>query len=118
MQMIKSIALFAGIAAALPTACPAPKPETPAKDIKFGLIAIRSGSPIQNTGITASRGNLLVGGNQSDASCDVQGTKFATFTIIDGAAYLYAASATPQQLWVDRSGMGKLRLLPPGSRKC
>ncbi len=49
----------------------------------------------------------LIGGNQSDASCDAQGTNFATFTIVDGAAYLYAASATPQQLWVDRSGMGQ-----------
>lgn len=103
--MIKNIALFAGIAAALP-ACPAPKPETPAADSKFGLIAIRSGSPVQNTGITASKGSLLIGGNQSDASCDVQGTNFATFYLKDGAAYLYAASATPQQLWVDRSGMG------------
>lgn len=106
MQMIKNIALFAGVAAALPAACPAPQPETPEEPSKFGLIAIRSGSPVQNTGITASKGSILIGGNQSDAGCDVQGTNYATFYIADGAAYLYAASATRQQLWVDRSGMG------------
>jgi hypothetical protein len=72
---------------------------------KFGLIAIRSGSPIQNTGITASKGSLFVGGTQ-DAQCDSE-SNFATFYLADGAAYLYAASATPQQLWVDRSGMGQ-----------
>ncbi|KAF7192606.1 Cell wall protein phiA [Pseudocercospora fuligena] len=87
---------------------PAPKTPTvpvPGKDDKFGLIAIRSGSPIQNTGIKASKGRLTVGGKQ-DASCDTK-SDFATFYVQNGEAYLYAASATPQQLWVDRSGMGQ-----------
>ena len=85
-----------------PTTIPVPGP-----DDKFGLIAIRSGSPVQNTGITASKGRLTVGGKQ-DASCDKPDTNFATFYIdSEGSAFLYAASATPQQLWVDASGMGQ-----------
>lgn len=79
----------------------------PAPDDKFGLIAIRSGSEVQNQGITASNGRLSVGGKQ-DASCDKPDTNFATFYIdSEGSAFLYAASATPQQLWVDASGMGQ-----------
>ncbi|KAI5357099.1 hypothetical protein Slin14017_G124200 [Septoria linicola] len=82
-----------------------PSIPVPQKGDKFGLISIRSGSPIQNTGIKAANGRLTVGGKQ-DASCD-KPSDFATFYIQDGEAYLYAQSATPQQLWVDRSGMGQ-----------
>ncbi|EME38880.1 hypothetical protein DOTSEDRAFT_112156, partial [Dothistroma septosporum NZE10] len=77
----------------------------PGENDKFGLIAIRAGSPIQNSGITASNGSIFVGGKQ-DADCD-KTSNFSTFFLQDGEAYLYTASATPQQLWVDRSGMGQ-----------
>lgn len=78
----------------------------PGPEDKFGLIAILSGSEIQNQGITASQGHLSVGGQQ-DADCD-KASNFATFYINpDGEAFMYAASVTPQQLWVDRSGMGQ-----------
>ncbi|KAK0659339.1 Cell wall protein phiA [Lasiodiplodia hormozganensis] len=76
-----------------------------AADTYFGGIAIHSGSAIQNSGVSAGLNSLWLGRTQ-DASCDSE-TNFATFYIQDGAAYLYAASATPQQLYVDRSGMGR-----------
>ncbi|OJD32339.1 cell wall protein [Diplodia corticola] len=72
----------------------------------FGGLAIHSGSDIQNAGVSASKNSLWLNHAQ-DASCDKQGTDFATFYIQDGAAYLYSTSATPQQLYVDRSGMGR-----------
>ncbi|KAF2193961.1 hypothetical protein K469DRAFT_188231 [Zopfia rhizophila CBS 207.26] len=100
-MQFKNIALFATAAAAIPT----PQIETPSGDDKFGLIAIHSGSPIQNVGATAWKGNILIGGVQN-ASCDSP-SDFATFYLNNGSAYLYAASATPQQLYVDRSGMGQ-----------
>lgn len=71
----------------------------------FGLITIHSGSEVQNAGVQAARGSLLVNAKSQNASCDVE-TNFATFYIQDEELHLYAASATPQTIFVDRSGMG------------
>jgi hypothetical protein len=71
----------------------------------FGLITIHSGSEVQNAGVQASRASLLVNAKSQNASCDVE-TNFATFYIKDEELHLYAASATPQTVFVDRSGMG------------
>ncbi|KAF2793743.1 cell wall protein PhiA [Melanomma pulvis-pyrius CBS 109.77] len=72
----------------------------------FGLITIHSGSEVQNAGVQAARGSLLVNAKSQNASCDVE-TNFATFYIQDEELHLYAASATPQTIFVDRSGMGQ-----------
>lgn len=82
----KNVAIFAAAAAALPTER---QIETPCPGDKFGLIAIHSGSPVQNTGISAAQGNLLIGG-KNEASCDTKSDGFATFVLNDGDAYLYS----------------------------
>ncbi|KAK7713004.1 hypothetical protein SLS57_007565 [Botryosphaeria dothidea] len=75
---------------------------------KFGGIAIHSGSAIQNAGISADQGKLWIAHAQN-ASCDAGNKQdFATFSIdADGNAFLYTNGAPYQQLWVDRSGMGR-----------
>ncbi|KIY74086.1 hypothetical protein CYLTODRAFT_448290 [Cylindrobasidium torrendii FP15055 ss-10] len=68
--------------------------------------AVANGSAVQNSDVSASVGSLWLNHAQ-DASCDKENTNVAAFYIKDGAAFLYAASATPQQLYIDRSGMGR-----------
>ena len=89
-------------ASALPQSLSTPIPE----GSEFGVITIRSGSEIQNAAVQAARGSLLVGAKSQNASCDAE-TNSATFYIKDEELHLYAASATPQTIFVDRSGMGK-----------
>ena len=91
-------------ASALPTGS---EPTTPSTDTlsAFGLITIHSGSEVQNAGVQAARASLLVNAKSQNASCDAE-TNFATFYIKDEELFLYAASATPQTIFVDRSGMG------------
>lgn len=83
-------------------AAPAPAPSSQT----FGLIAIRSGSAVQNSGVQAALSSLFVNLPSQNASCDAT-TNFATFYIQDTELHLYAASATPQTIFVDRSGMGQ-----------
>lgn len=104
----KSIALVASLvafASAAP-ACPAPTPvPTTNTSTAFSLIAIRSGSDVQYKNVDAWKSSILLGREQN-ASCAVK-NDYATFFLQDGGMYLYAESATPQQLYVDRSGMGQ-----------
>lgn len=95
---------FLASAAAL-TASALPQTTPLAADAKFGVITIRSGSPIQNAAIQAAQRSLLVGATSQNASCDAEANS-ATFYIQDEELFLYAASATPQTIFVDRSGMG------------
>lgn len=92
--------IFAASATALPQSTPIPA------DGKFGIITIRSGSAIQNSGVQAARNSLFVGLPKQNASCDAE-TNYATFYLLDEELRLYAASATPQTIFVDRSGMGQ-----------
>lgn len=116
--LILLAASLAGLSSAAPKKyCHAPKPtptetktpdqptSTPGANDKFGLIALRSASPVHFASVSADQGNLWLLHTPQNASCD-KPTEFATFYLQDGAAYLYAASATPQELYVDRSGMG------------
>jgi len=91
--------LLASTAAMTASALPAASSQT------FGFITIHSGSPVQNSGVQAARASLLVNAKSQNASCDAE-TNFATFYIQDEELHLYAASATPQTIFVDRSGMG------------
>lgn len=101
-MLFNPILIFAGLAAAFPqNGLPRPGPHD-----EFGLIAIASGSKLQNTGIIAKHSELLVGGKQ-DAQCDAPNKRFATLYLKDGAAFLYTKGHPPQQLYVDRSGMGQ-----------
>ncbi|RYO76345.1 hypothetical protein DL762_009810 [Monosporascus cannonballus] len=73
-------------------------------------MALRSASPVHFASISASQSNLFLHLPKQGASCDVEDPGYATFSLIDGGLFLYAASATPQQIYVDRSGMGQGKL--------
>ncbi|OJJ54844.1 hypothetical protein ASPSYDRAFT_35513 [Aspergillus sydowii CBS 593.65] len=97
-----SVAVAASMAltaSAQPTA-----PET------FGLIAIHSGSGVQNSGFNAALGSVFAGLSGQNATCEGSDDGFATFYIKDEALFLYGPSGSTQQVYVDRSGMGQGKL--------
>lgn len=106
-----SLALVAGTAMAGPITAGT----TIAPGDKFVLTALRSASPIHFASVSAAKRSIFLNLPSQGATCD-DGSKptdpnFATFTLSeDGGLYLYAASATPQQLFADRSGMGQGKL--------
>lgn len=91
----------AATAAALPTASQEQAQKT------FGVVAIHSGSGVQYSGFNAAKSSLFAGLQSQNASCARPEEQSATFYINDGALYLYDKSATPQEFYVDRSGMGE-----------
>ncbi|KAF2634216.1 hypothetical protein P280DRAFT_297933 [Massarina eburnea CBS 473.64] len=96
---------FVAASAAL-TASALPQTTPIAADAKFGILAIHSGSDIQNTPFQAALSSIIIGANSQNASCDAP-TNSATFYLQDSELKLFAESATPQSLFVDRSGMGQ-----------
>ncbi|KAH6613649.1 hypothetical protein B0J18DRAFT_440601 [Chaetomium sp. MPI-SDFR-AT-0129] len=102
MQLTTILSLF--VAAASATPCPgSPR--------KFGIMALRSASPIHFASAGASQNGIAL--NLSDARADadcVDGSKpkSATFYIEDERLYLYGKKGgVVQQFVVDRSGMGQ-----------
>lgn len=81
-------------------------------DAKFQLMALRSASPVHFSTFQAAKSSIFLQLPSQNATCDQRNaTESATFTLgQDGGLYLYAASATPQQLYADRSGMGQGKL--------
>ncbi|PYH99801.1 cell wall protein PhiA [Aspergillus ellipticus CBS 707.79] len=73
----------------------------------FGVVSIHSGNAVQYAAFNAAKGSILAGLPHQNASCDRPKEQSATFYIDDGALFLYAASATPQEIFVDASGMGQ-----------
>jgi hypothetical protein len=111
-MQIKSFVLAASAAAtASAAACSAPTNKY------FGVVAIHSGSAVQYQAFSAAKSSIFAGLNSQNASCDRPDEKSATFYIQDGSLYLYAASATPQEVFVDRSGMGKFTSTPSKNGK-
>jgi hypothetical protein len=123
MQLTTAIlSLFAAAASAAPasgSACPAPTR-------KFGIMALRSASPIHFASVGASQNGIALNlpDNKLDAKCtDGKARKDATFYIKDEELYLYGKGDVVQQFLVDRSGMGQgvVRYFtkgptPPGGR--
>ncbi|KAJ5231942.1 uncharacterized protein N7469_006530 [Penicillium citrinum] len=99
-MQIKNL-LFASSVVATAAAAPSAHSDT------FGVIAIHSGSGVQNSGFNAAKSSLFAGLSKQGASCARPKEQDATFYIKDGALYLYDKSATPQEIYVDRSGMGQ-----------
>ncbi|KAI0886439.1 cell wall protein PhiA [Annulohypoxylon maeteangense] len=88
-----------------------PQAEGPlASDAKFSLMALRSASEVHFAGFKAAKSSIFLNLPSQGASCDAGDAETATFYLKDGGLYLYAASATPQQLYADRSGMGQGKL--------
>ncbi|KAL5356159.1 hypothetical protein BJX96DRAFT_142386 [Aspergillus floccosus] len=73
----------------------------------FGVVAIHSTSAVQYAPFNAALSSIFAGLPNQNASCARPKEQTATFYIQDGALYLYDKSATPQEIYVDRSGMGQ-----------
>lgn len=94
---------------ALTSAAPCDSPFT--TDLKpnqpFRIMAIRSGSDLQYASVQALSNGLRINNPSQGASCGPDPRDYATFYINDsGDLYLYTANP-PQQIYVDRSGMGQ-----------
>lgn len=96
LKNVVCAASLAATAAALPAA----------QSNTFGVVAIHSGSSVQYSSFNAAKSSIFAGLRSQNASCERNKEQDATFYIKDGALYLYDRSATPQEIFVDRSGMG------------
>ncbi|GJP93560.1 hypothetical protein CBS63078_3808 [Aspergillus niger] len=99
-MQLKNLIFAAATAAALPAT-------DAATNEPFGVISIHSGSGVQYAPFNAALGSIFAGLKSQNASCSNPQDQTATFFLDDGALYLYDQSATPQELYVDRSGMGQ-----------
>lgn len=73
----------------------------------FGLVAIHSGSAIQYSSFGAAQNSILVDVPSQNATCTSGSADFATFSLTNGALYLWTPAETTQELYTDRSGMGQ-----------
>ncbi|KAI2605329.1 cell wall protein PhiA [Hypoxylon fragiforme] len=101
-SLTAAAALFFGASTALPS------PQLQARAIdpnaKFHLTATVDGKA---TDVQAALSSLFVNLPAQNATCDVGHDATATFFLKDDGLFLFAKSATPQQLYADRSGMGQ-----------
>lgn len=74
----------------------------------FGVINIRSGSPVHFQSWGATNSYIVSGLTNQNATCDHGDTESATFQIRDEELFLYNKNKDVQKVWVDRSGMGEL----------
>lgn len=102
-------AAFAASAAALPALQPRLNGSSAVGDnLLFSLIAIRSGSEIQNAPISAASNSLLLNLPSQNASCaGDNGPNYAFFYLQSGSLYLWTLNNATQELYTDRSGMGQ-----------
>lgn len=104
MQLTTILSLFVAAASATPTG------NCPGSTRKFGIMALRSASPIHFASVGASQNGiaLSLSDERADADCvDGSKPKSATFYIKDEQLYLYGKkNGVVQQFLVDRSGMG------------
>lgn len=107
MQLTNVIlSLFAAAASAAPAGktCPAPVR-------KFGIMALRSASPIHFATVSATQNKLALHlpEDKLDAECaDGKARTDAILYIKDEELFLYGPKdSVPQRFFVDRSGMGK-----------
>lgn len=93
-----------------------PTPEQTAADVKaFNLMSLRSASPIHFGSFSATKSSIFINlpAGKQGATCEGDPKGVATFSLKDGQLFLYDGRSTdPQQIFVDRSGMGKFYLQP------
>ncbi|KAF9771798.1 hypothetical protein IL306_010544 [Fusarium sp. DS 682] len=101
-MQIKAILLTPFVAAGLVNAAATPKQTI------FQGLALRSASPIHFNYLQAAEDHISLKLKKQGASCD-RGVKTneATFLLSGDELYLYKTDNPPQQLYVDRSGMGQ-----------
>lgn len=99
--------LAAGLTSALPQPVATESSSCPSSDVQaFGLLALRSASDIHFSSFNAAKSSIFLKLPDQGASCDKDSDGTATFYLQDGGLYLYSTENPPQQIFVDRSGMG------------
>lgn len=103
-SVVASLLAATGISAA-------PAQQKAGKDVKaFHLMSLRSASPIHFGSFSAAESNIYINypkGKQG-ATCKGDAEGLATFSLKDGGLFLYNKDTKQQQqVFVDRSGMGK-----------
>ncbi|KAF4334237.1 cell wall [Fusarium beomiforme] len=75
----------------------------------FGLVALRSGSPIHFTHFSASDSGFLLGlpKDKQNATCAGKSDGSAVFRLSEGELFLYNTGKEQQRAYTDRSGMGQ-----------
>ncbi|CAM1511892.1 Fc.00g094050.m01.CDS01 [Cosmosporella sp. VM-42] len=101
---IKSLLLAPLLAASFASAAPSKEFTT------FEVLTLRSASDIHFTTFQAANSNIMLKLPHEKATCKSKSDNSATFKLWDGKLYLYHEKTTPQQLFVDRSGMGQGKL--------
>ncbi|KAG7433191.1 Cell wall protein phiA [Fusarium oxysporum f. sp. raphani] len=100
-MQVKAILLTPLLAAGIVSAAPQ-------KSTQFEALALRSGSEIHFSGLQAAKSHISTNLKKQVASCDKGKTdNRATFNLIGDELFLYKTDNPPQQLYVDRSGMGQ-----------
>ncbi|PWY75474.1 hypothetical protein BO70DRAFT_364029 [Aspergillus heteromorphus CBS 117.55] len=99
--------ILAASAAVTASALPAANTTSTTGESTFGVIAIHSTSAVQYAAFAAAKSSLFAGLAHPNATCARPAEQSATFYINDGALFLYDESATPQEIFVDASGMGQ-----------
>ncbi|KAF4304321.1 hypothetical protein GTA08_BOTSDO08120 [Botryosphaeria dothidea] len=92
----------------IPNPIPNPNPPAAATNRTFGIMALRSASPIHFLSVVATQSGLQLGKKQ-DAACD-KPSDYATFLLDNSTAKLFlydGPKSSYQQLYTDRSGMGQ-----------
>lgn len=102
--------LAAGVTNALPQPAPTASPLPGAYGAAFGIMALRSASEIHFARVNAAKRSVFLKLPDQGACCDRETDGTATFYKKDGELFLYAIDEPDQQLFVDRSGMGKSKL--------
>ncbi|KAH7171259.1 hypothetical protein EDB81DRAFT_778066 [Dactylonectria macrodidyma] len=102
-MQIKNLLLAPLVAAGVVSAAPA-------STNTFEVLSLRSASGIHFTGFQASNNNIRLKQATQGATCKSPTDNLATFKLVDGNLFLYHEGTTPQQLFVDRSGMGQGKL--------
>ncbi|KAI9149041.1 Cell wall protein phiA [Paramyrothecium foliicola] len=98
--------LAAGSAAAAPTTTAYTQPSK--APTKFGIMSLRSASPIHFGQVSAAQSNLFIHLPDQHATCKGKPQNEATFYVKDGELFLYTPPKAPKQkVYVDRSGMGQ-----------
>jgi len=78
----------------------------------FNLMALRSASDVHFAPFNAALSSIFLHLPEQNATCDAESDGTATFYLEDGSLFLYGDDDDArQQLFADRSGMGKSWML-------
>ena len=96
-----------GVSNALPQPAATQSPSPGGNGVTFSVMALRSASDIHFAHVSAAKRSVFLKLPDQCATCDGESDGTATFYRKDGGLFLYSVDKPVQQLFVDRSGMGK-----------